>query len=722
MILKYKVKKALLPFFLGAVVVAGASATLAVSLKDRSNKNVVFEIDLNVAKSSGFIADAYRRAVNDFNAWNKTHGYTGIDVELDFAPANEVYNKLNSKAQLPNLYLTYADGAVRYEKLLPEKQKDLVVDIGNVINWNDEYEVTVATPGKPTKKEQVLMDSLKRWKKQSNKNNNEFIGKGNLDELMENYKDIPSAVPTPQPQQNKNKTMQTKEVQEDYNHYTPYLDSFIQEGLSNDGKMYVAPIGKSIMTGIINKKIVSEVYYIVTGNILDPTIFPMAEYFKVLNNEENADLANQDDFNKNYETAVSDPELQNKVRENQPKVDFSETVKDISAISSNNVYKKDGTKSIKDLVIEIFKDLKHEGSLTRKDTFKSAEESKLTKIFSDMNNVEIMTYVFWKITNNSSLSDQNKVNSYAMGADDITGLVYANIATGGEENLYNYNNDDPYSIQIQKESHGLQRTLDLFGMANKLAPFDGNGNGGNGSHPGTIFGGSGGYGSNYFVDGGMMNYYGSSAGASHWYWQKPKTQDKYKRLDITTKVHPEDLVTIGGITDGGSDKSSVVQQGPGIAMFKDKNVAKNKVAAKFLNFFLQPDAVSRFGIKASYIPSTKSAYEYNGQPGIFIEKGFNQNDKDYGTVYAKEAVEKYLDAIIQKKINLWTVTPSPFGDIMRAGVIADFFGKYYGTADISAKWDDSSVDFFWEAETGNIETKIADLFGSFAELKWMENK
>ncbi|ATZ16927.1 sn-glycerol-3-phosphate ABC transporter substrate-binding protein [Williamsoniiplasma luminosum] len=183
-----------------------------------------------------------------------------------------------------------------------------------------------------------------------------------------------------------------------------------------------------------------------------------------------------------------------------------------------------------------------------------------------------------------------------------------------------------------------------------------------------------------------------------------------------------------------------VQQGPGIAMFKNKNQSKNEVAIDFLNYFLQAQNNTDFALTSGYVPSNYYAYFTNVQSnsdnaGAKIENNWNHymkyikhgldetkggyNPKEHNKndwpakvkLYpAKEALKEFVLGVVDGKFKFWTQIPSPFGDLMRFQVIVPWIHQKYRVTGAEPETNMTKENFWSTDNMKKIEVSIRNMY------------
>lgn len=174
------------------------------------------------------------------------------------------------------------------------------------------------------------------------------------------------------------------------------------------------------------------------------------------------------------------------------------------------------------------------------------------------------------------------------------------------------------------------------------------------------------YYSNQWIKQGMLFYYSSSAGV------------KYISGTKDNQVHDEDilLAPIPVYKDMTIEENWSMlyrQQAPGMAMFKDKNVIKNQVAAAFLNYFLSPSINAEFAIQSGYLPTNYYTYftddrVANALPdanSLYYQELLNEEPRIKGSTIMKSLI----DQLATEQIKLWVTEPSPFSEMLNFQVI-----------------------------------------------------
>ncbi|PPE05527.1 hypothetical protein [Williamsoniiplasma lucivorax] len=795
---KFILKRMVVPVFLIVIILGGFGATLAVMLRDTSDKNVILQLDANVMKATHESPQRLKKQVEKFNEWNKKQAnYEGIDAELVFTSENNLDNKIYRDIELPSLYISYSNTPVKYEKTLPKaKGSQTVVDVGQVLNWNQDYLTEKLSDPK------FDHEMIKSWASQANQNVNDFISSGDdkmsLDQLM-GY-DIPNnpAQNSPIPTSLAEQPHLNKELNY-YNHFAPFHDVVVEGGLFNN-KLYAAPWEFSMNIGYLNTKIISEFYYVLTGKLFDQTMFPMSEFFiPPLSPEE--DLIDVSGYTKQVrdlrtgqEKTIFDDAKYLKWRQEWNKTQqiqeqyqaihskiapvANTKMRNITVLSANNKWKQEPFKerTIQSLVEELFAGINKETPNPRANSASNLRKQKnmLRNIFTDVDNVELFTYIYSQIGKNIlpvDTTDKNLMqhmyyynNFYSFGWDFLPDFFNANALSVGES-LLHYQNDDPKTVYLDKKSQGLLNGLQLYQTARKISEFNGTSHGGKGGHPGTIFGAAGGYGSSYFGKGSMMGYSVTSAASDYLVqsvgYQGAVTNKNNKpyfsRRYLTTYVHYDDVILHGSVakedTAGKNNtnpdnplNSSSIYRGQRIGMFKQKSVKKNRVAAKLLNYLLTPAIQSESLMGSAYLPVNKFAYNLDAgdRLGIFKHDWLDgtSNPLDPKPIYWKQwpkdgsrqinklIYETYIGGNIDGQIITPTMSVvaspiSPFGEITTGGGIIDkYMSKFYGTT-TSNDWDLDTkqlLGHFWTEMTPQLQSSIEAIFGVDAKWKEWEKK
>lgn len=704
---------------LASMGIVGSAALSVVACGPTEPKNVILEIDEDAAKATGPVAEAYEKIVSEYNKKRKDNP---MQVEIKFAPKSTILNDIKAKAYQPNLYVSYADKVTNYQELLGDK----VVDLADVVNLNlkeltalkDNKEESDANKATLTKIFDKAKDNnIRAEDGTTNKDNMDLFGGKTLNEVT--HMNV------------------TSDAAKDSNGYATLSSSFLLEGTNrSNGKMYVAPAAKSLMAGVINKNLTAEIYKIVT--------------------KEDAKWGQRKD---------SIPYFSNK----------KETVAEVPGVSE--AWEKPvpveipgyDTMTIKDLITNLDVALpvknKIDQNLTVKEffekTFKSVEETtptnpeiraegdwnfaKVVEAYQDLATLQIIMMVYKDIAQKTFIKDGKPTaeyyTSYSMGIDDIAGFTYGMNATYHDESFYSYEKgeDGRHKLNISenadKGAKGFADTLELFKFANDLTPMEVE-NVTSPAHPASLFAAPSAhsYASDYWVKGGMLLSYGSTAGVSFWTSSKAgKDQPSVKAQDI-------ELVNVPTYDLAADVTRSIVQQGPGMGMFKSDNIEKNKVAADFLNYFMQANNNTDFAIASGYIPSNLNAYYTNKAEQIAVESGetktphgwfYNNLLQNDTTIKAPAISKKIIDKVLgldnlkdgktPQKPKLWSVDPTPFGDTVRNGLISSYFKEWYSTV----KSDEEmaiAFDFatFWEKSKPTLVNNVESVFGKETDINYIK--
>lgn len=651
---------------LAAISTIGSSTITVISCGPKEPKNVILEIDGDVASHIGPKADAYTNIVNSYNTLRNNNK---LKIEIKFAPANTILNDIRSGDTTPNLYVSYADKVTYYEDIMP---KDKIVDMANVINFDlKELEKLAKSAKTINQKIAKIYDSAKNNNEVNDEMNKQLFGGMTLDEV----------------------THMNNEDQ----YYVPLGESFLQDGTNMEGKMYLAPAGKSFNIGMLNKNLIAEIYEIVTGEIPKWNQRDDIKYFGIDAKEKLKNLRSKTIANLMNELNLNDLPSKNKFRTNQDKL-------------------------IKDIFEKAFRPQE------KLDQEKDWDVALITNAYQDLSILEIVLMVYKYIANQTVDADSKNENyhkSFSMAIKDIVEFVNAMNSTYDKKKIFAkvdpLVNKHKMIIDNRKDegAESFADTLEFFEFANRLEPLDISLN--TPAHPGSLFA-NGDYSYDYWVRGGMLLSFGSTAGVSFWTTKNPeKDQPSVKAEDI-------ELVDVPTYGDQKNERS-IVQQGPGIAMFKSDNVEKNKIAVDFLNYFMQAKNNAEFAITSGYLPSNFHSYYKNE------DERKNQNQKSpTGTFYAaltngnlnpkyanlyKKIVDRLLEINQFNKIHIWWPEPMIFEYVLRNDIIIEYITTWYGInhpkKEVNNAWD---FDDFWKKSKKKIQNSTLNLFND-AEVEYL---
>ncbi|PPE05943.1 hypothetical protein [Williamsoniiplasma lucivorax] len=419
--------------------------------------------------------DAYKLIAQKFNEARPQNKHK---VKVVVTPGNNVQNEIASGQPLPNLYSSYGDAVVKFDALLNlVGKKDVVVNMAEAINWDTNYRTNQADP---------LTHKIRyvdQFAQNNAKNGNQLTNGKSLDEITHVTSD------------------------QNIDRFRPLKDSFVTEGTYND-KLYVAPITKSGMNGIVNKRLLKELVELITGQTQDWLNVENYAKFNYLKSRQMGDLV----------WPVDDDPTQNNLAEG-----------DKYKLTPANRF-RDVNKTLKELVTAFF------GTAP----IDQDPEDYIANAMQDMSVLEVLLTAYTKLLHTQP-HNKNFRQTIGMAIDDEAGFIYAmqqNLKQ--EKEIYEWDSRKNFGqtlkLNDQTGSKAINQTIDFYRHFAKISPLDSEAGGAGTSDHG--FGGlgtkgqAGVYYSDKWVWGGTLTYYGSTAGNPYW----TKTSKWTDKISGTLKV------------------------------------------------------------------------------------------------------------------------------------------------------------------------------------------
>ncbi|WP_031542144.1 lipoprotein [Mesoplasma photuris] len=629
---------------LAAVTMITTTTASVVACAPREPKNVIIEIDQDVLASTKPAVAQIKTIADDFNKLLEAGGQTNIRVEVESAPKGGIVKKMFANEALPNLYMSYPDSTTMYETQFPDKGK--VVDMREVIDWDTKWLEKTGTGPTLTDLEQSTLEAYAHNSDNANKQEHDMWKTG----VSENITGVSSIY-------------DKFGIDNEQEQYKPLTYSFIGEGMAANNKLYSAPIGKSMFSGTLNKKLLAEVFWVATGGEID------LEAALGIEDNETKSQENADGIWNIWDDAlkrVVSPEKSDIFETGHDKTKIQDwdmgTVKSFEDLNGDNsqpinIY---AGKDINELMTKWGSEIINAGDI-------KAQVKEIQYFMADADKVLTLLTAYKNILKAADIdpSDPESGNTYGQyfsyGIDDTGGWIYSSYRnTQGKElenknseiakNIFtwkpgteedNYNGSFDFEINDQNEGSlkSLNNGLKFYEYMNLLAPFPDEE-----KHYGGLFG-SGfdkAYSSDFFVDGTMLVSNGSTAGAQYvvkdTYYNKDKTDFATEipgKIIKPGAVNAKDVMPIAPPTfyreiDPETGKEIApeytvrrqygIQQGPGMGMFKSDNKEKNEISIAFLNYFMNNKNLTDYSIKGGYIPSHYNAYESRNQTAKEIAK------------------------------------------------------------------------------------------------------
>ncbi|WP_027048455.1 hypothetical protein [Mesoplasma syrphidae] len=703
-------------------------------------KNVIVEIENNVAKPTSDIFKAWVAASQSFNEILAKGGKTNVKVEVVEAPQGDIKKKMYSNEALPNIFVSYADDVTFYETQLGNER---VVDMRKILNWDgkwiDELQKKAGIDSSTTNTQKTAAsgssldikqyEQLKEYRNNATQGNSATYGKG-INDIYVDLGITPEIVGA--------ETLFSEQ-------YRPLTYSFISEGMGRDGKMYVAPTGKSLNYGMANKRLIAEIVYKATDGELDLT---SPVQYPLLNNTENPDelwVTNDlvtgealipkmgEVFGPNTEEQLAATSIANEL---VPNVIDQSTQKSINLYSNQN---------IKELIKKWFapaKSIRNDDG--RVEGITSGQS--IQNIFADADKTLVLLTAYqnigaklgWNFFNsdkNQGANESTLANPhgqmFSYSIDDAAGYFYGSDRnTNG--NILEFQSEDPNDkktlvswsaenpdealdlhINDQTGKDSVSNGLNFFEYMNAVAKYNGKD-----EHYGGLK--NKGYGSDYLQKGTMLATSGSSAGAKYAvknreYQKISENNYKIKSLSDAYQIVADDVMPIASPgfyrePDGTEVKDQTrrqfgLQQGPGAAMFKSYDQTKQNISIAFLNYFTSSRNLSEFSRKAGYISSAYYSY---------YEKAVNESDQPKlltpGTAkisYDKDKVLGDSDGQYYQNFEVAILSQTKNGDyVAKTPINADKYIKQIVDGIIQAETNESANEILEEANLTQLEKDI----------------